>query len=467
MLAGGVAEPRNGEVSFWMRHAGETFPIQRRAALDRDLRADVCIVGAGYTGLWAAYYLKRAEPDMRVVVLEREFAGFGASGRNGGWLSGLLPGAPDRYANARGRDSVLDLQRALNRTVEEVMGVAASEGIEAEIVKGGTLRIAVTPAQALRLRGQVERARAWGTPEVELLTGDELRARIDIPAALIASFNPHCARVQPARLVRGLARAVERRGVELYEGSPVTRIEPGQAVTGGARVKAPAVLRATEGFTAGLQGLERTWLPMNSSLIVTRPLDAGAWRKIGWAGYETLGDAAHGYIYAQRTPDGRIAIGGRGVPYRFGSRTDADGRTHQKTIQALARALQRLLPQALGVEVDHAWCGVLGVPRDWCATVDFDPGSGLGWAGGYVGHGVGPANLAGRTLADLVLRRETELTRLAWVGHRSRSWEPEPMRWLGVRGLYRAYRWADGHEARGLKRTSPIAVLADRISGKP
>jgi glycine/D-amino acid oxidase-like deaminating enzyme len=458
---------RNGGISFWLQNAGEPFPVARRPALPGDLAADVCIVGAGYTGLWTAYYLKRADPGLDVVVLEREVAGFGASGRNGGWLSGLIPGSRERLAVLHGRQSVLDLQRAMNQAVDEVIAVAAGEGIDADVVKAGTIRIARTPAQGHRLRALVEADQEWGVSDVELLSASELRARIQIPGATLAAFNPHCARVQPARLVRGLARAVERLGVRIYEDTAVAEIRPGAALTERETVTAPVVLRATEGFTAGLRGLRRTWLPMNSSLIVTRRIPAQTWEQIGWRRGETLGDTAHTYVYAQRTADGRIAIGGRGLPYRFGSGTDIDGRTHDSTIRALHEALLELLPQTRQVQVEHGWCGVLAVPRDWCATVDFDRRTGLGLAGGYVGHGVTSANLAGRTLADLVLRRETDLTRSAWVGHRSRRWEPEPLRWIGVVGLHRAYAWADRHEARGLGRTSIIARAADRITGRP
>jgi len=181
---------------------------------------------------------------------------------------------------------------------------------------------------------------------------------------------------------------------------------------------------------------------------------------------ETLGDLAHAYCYAQRTADGRIAIGGRGVPYRFGSKTDNDGSTHPETVTALREILVRLFPQTRDAGIDHAWSGVLGVPRDWCSTLGLDAETGLGWAGGYVGHGVATTNLAGRTLTDLLLGRSTDLTRLPWVGRRVRKWEPEPLRWLGVQAMYAAYRLADRQERGGRTSTSPIAKVADKISGR-
>lgn len=457
-----VNGPLNGYVSHWF----DGLPISR-APLPGSRDADVCIVGAGYTGLWTAYYLKRADPSLRIVVLEARFAGFGASGRNGGWLSGLVPGDRDRMAQQYGRDGVVAWQRALNDAVDEVIRVADREGIDAGIVKGGTLEVARNAAQAGRLAAALEAERRWQIESLQALTKSEAAQRIQLDGVVAAYHNPHCARIQPAHLARGLADTVERLGVDIYERSPVTDIVPGRAVTPWGTVSAPVVLRATEGFTAGLPGLKRRWLPMNSSMIATAPIPDSLWARIGWQGRETLGDTAHGFFYAQRTVDDRIAIGGRSVPYRFGSRTDRDGRVPERTIRSLTTTLHAILPQVAGVPIAHGWCGVLAVPRDWEATVDFDTATGLGWAGGYVGHGVTATNLAARTLSDLVLGNRTPITDLPWVGHRSKSWEPEPLRWLGVRGMYLAYKAADWHEARGTARTSPIAVVADKIAGRP
>jgi glycine/D-amino acid oxidase-like deaminating enzyme len=259
---------------------------------------------------------------------------------------------------------------------------------------------------------------------------------------------------------------VERRGVRILERSRVTRIDPGSAATTHGTVRAPVVLRCLEGYTASIHGQRRTWLPMNSAMIVTEPLPDAAWDAIGWGGSEVLGDCANAYCYAQRTADGRIALGGRGIPYRYGSRTDTDGRTQDWTIDSLTQTLHTLFPATRDVRIDHAWCGVLGVPRDWCASVTFDPATGLGSAGGYVGSGLTTTYLAGRTLADLALGRESELITLPWVGRKVRRWEPEPLRWLGVRAMYGLYRAADRREDAGLPRPSRLARLGDRLTGR-
>lgn len=453
----------NGGVSFWWQQLGLPTP---RPALPGSLDADVCIVGGGFTGLWTAYYLKRLKPGARVVVLEQRFAGFGASGRNGGWCTNSITGGRERYVASHGRDAAFAFQEAMNDTVAEVIAVAAAEGIQAGIAKGGELNVARTPSQLARARAWYAAEAAWPVTDIELLDAAEASERVGVDGVLGGTWQPHCARVHPAKLVRGLAEACVRAGVELYEDTTVLAIDPGQARTPLGAVHAPAIVRATEGFTPALRGQHRRLLPMNSSMIVTEPLPAQAWDAIGWDGGEVLGDFAHVYMYAQRTADDRIAFGGRGVPYRYGSRVDTDGATQPRTIETLTALLREFFPAAADAPIAHAWSGVLGVPRDWTASVGFDPASGLGWAGGYVGTGVATTNLAGRTLADLVLGRDTDLVRLPWVGRRVRGWEPEPLRWLGVQGLYAAYRAADRLERDGRTTTAPLARLADVIAGR-
>ncbi|MDI5963104.1 FAD-dependent oxidoreductase [Streptomyces sp. SL13] len=458
----------NGGISFWYSSTGLPAP---REPLPGDTAADVCVVGGGYTGLWTAYYLKKAVPFLRIVVLERKFCGYGASGRNGGWLYNGIAGR-DRYAALHGHDAAAGLQRAMNDSVDEVVRVAQEEGIDADVHRGGVLEVARTPAQLARLKAYHAAEVAFGETDRLLLGAVETAERVRVAGTVGGSWTPHGARIHPAKLVQGLAKAVEALGVVIHESTPVTEIRPKHAVTPYGTVRAPYVLRCTEGFTADLKGQRRAWLPMNSSMIATEPLPAEVWRTIGWDGREALGDMAHAYVYAQRTADDRIALGGRGVPYRFGSRTDSDGRTQDATIAALRDVLVRFFPATAGVAIDHAWSGVLGVPRDWCASVELDRATGLGWAGGYVGSGVTTANLAARTLRDLVQQDSgqsgpTELTAQPWVGHRVRRWEPEPLRWLGVHGLYAAYRYADRREAEAhLAGTSAVARAADRIAGR-
>ena len=450
--------------SFWLDQLGSR---PSRPALAGDREADVCIIGGGFTGLWTAYELKRADPSLVVVVLEGRQVGFGASGRNGGWVLGKLSGTVAAWRARGGRDAPRAMVRAIQQTVEEIGAVVALENIECDWVHGGTVIVAQSDTQLARLHAQAEAERrelgedlAW-----QLLDAEEMNRRVRVDGARGGLSSPHCARVQPARLVDGLAAAVERAGATIYEQSRVTKVEPGLAVTRGGDVRARFVLRATEGYTADLPGEHRALLPMNSSMIVTEPLPESEWARIGWDGAETMLDGSHLYTYSQRTADGRIAIGGRGVPYRFGSRTDREGPVPARTVEELRARLTALFPSLAEVGVTRAWHGVLGVARDWCPTVTLDPVTGLGWAGGYAGEGVAASNLAGRTLRDLVLGRDTDLTRLPWVGRPARNWEPEPLRFVGARGIYTLYRLADRQE-RVRHRESPIAGLANRIAGR-
>ena len=458
----------NGGISFW--YADDGFP-EAREPLGGDASADVVIVGGGYTGLWTAYYLKKAVPFLRITVLEQKFCGYGASGRNGGWLYNGIAGR-DRYAKLHGHEAAVRLQKAMNDTVDEVVRAVGEEGFDAGLHKGGVLEVARTPAQLARLRAFHEHELSYGEKDRELYGARETAERIRVADAVGSSWTPHGARVQPVKLVKGLAAAVEALGVTVHEQTPVTEIRPKHAVTPYGTVRAPYVLRCTEGFTAALKGQRRTWLPMNSSMIATEPLTDAQWAAIGWEGRQTLGDMAHAYMYAQRTADGRIALGGRGVPYRFGSRTDNDGRTQAATVEALREILVGFFPMLAGTRIAHAWSGVLGVPRDWCASVTLDRSTGIGWAGGYVGSGVATANLAARTLRDLVQQDSgqggrTELTELPWVGHKVRRWEPEPLRWLGVQGMYATYRTADRRELTSHSaESSRLARWADRIAGR-
>ncbi len=456
---------RNGEVSFWYADIGGLPP--RRPALAGDATADVCIIGAGYTGLWAAWYLKRADPTLNILICEAEFAGFGASGRNGGWLTGGFAWNHDRYAADSSPAAVRAMIEAMAGTVDEVIGVAEAEGIDADIARVDELTVAVTPAQVVRLQAMVAEERRWGLGEdrIRLIGAEEARARVNVAGVLGACVQPGMARVQPAKLARGLAAAVERLGVKIVEGTRVTGVSAGRVTTDRGVVTAGTVLRATEGFTPRLAGHRRDWLPLNSAQIVTAPLPPEMWAKIGWQGNEILGDFGHAYCYAQRTREGRIAMGGRGVPYLWGSAIDDAGRADSETINRLKAILYRHFPMLREVPIDHAWCGVLGVPRDWCATVGFDGDSRIGWAGGYVGVGVSTSNLAGRTLADLTLGRESAFISLPWVNRKVRKWEPEPLRWLALRGMYRALNAADRAEALGGP-PSRLAKVANWLAGR-
>lgn len=455
---------RNGQVSYWVS-AEQLRPT--RPPLGGSTTADVCIVGAGFTGLWSAYYLKRARPEWRVVVVDANFAGFGASGRNGGWLAPHFPTPRAQLVAEAGEEGARATETAIAAAVDEVVEVCRANEISADLLESGRLIVARTPAQEARVRAGVAADRSLGLSDsVVELEGDALRERIRVAGAGYGAYKPHGARVHPAKLVRGLASLAERLGVEIFERTRATSIASGIVVTDQGTIRAATVLRCLEGFTPTLPDHHRALLPLNSAMVITEPLPPGVWDDIGWSGGELLGDGAHVYMYAQRSVDGRIALGGRGIPYRFGSRIDRDGRTQRATIRQLTATLHAFFPALRSARIEHAWCGVLGVARNWHAAVSFDRATGLGSAGGYVGNGVAASNLAGRTLRDLVLGRDSALTTLPWVGAAARSWEPEPLRYAGARLVYGLYRAADRRERRASPATSRLASVADWLSGR-
>ena len=459
------ATARYRKLSLW--HDTVPGTLAPGDPLPGDADADVAIIGAGFTGLWTAYYLSLASPALRIVVCEREIAGFGASGRNGGWCSALFPASLARLERMAGRDSAIAMRRAMHATVDEVGRAAAAEGIDCHWAKGGTVVLARTPVQLERARAEVAEAREYGLGEqdLRLLTAAEARETAAASDVLGGTFTPHCAAIHPARLARGLADAVRRRGVLVYERTEVVGLQPGRVVTRPGTVRAPFVVRATEGYTPRLPGLKRAIAPVYSLMIATAPLPQSAWDQIGLATRPTFGDLRHLIIYGQRTADGRLAFGGRGAPYHLGSAVRPCFDRVPAVFAELRRTLAELFPVLADVPVTHCWGGPIGVPRDWCASVGLDRGTGIGWAGGYVGDGVSTTNLAGRTLADLITGADSGITALPWVGHRSPPWEPEPLRWLGLNAGLRVMSLADREESR-TGRPSRAAAFMGRFLGE-
>ncbi|HXH77885.1 FAD-binding oxidoreductase [Nocardioides sp.] len=458
----GCALSRYARLSLW--HETTDTDWTPRAALPGDTKADVAIVGAGYTGLWTALYLAAADPGLRIVVVDAEVAGYGASGRNGGWCSALFPASTATLAGLAGRDAALAQHQAMRASVDEVIDAAAREGIDADIAKGGTIDLARSEAQWARAQAAVADARTWdcGEDELALLDRKATESLVRARGALGATYTPDCAVVHPAKLVRGLADAVEQRGVTIHELTRVRSIEPHTLHTDRGTVRADVVVRATEGYTSSLAGHRRTLAPVHSLVVATAALRAEQWDEIGLRRRETFTDHRHLIVYGQRTADDRLVFGGRGAPYRYGSRILTDFSGQASVFEHLRAAVVDLFPSMHDVKITHRWGGALGIARDWCASVGLDRDTGLGWAGGYVGDGVSTANLAGRTLTDLILARETALTGLPWVGHRSRQWEPEPLRWTGVNLGLRAAAAADAEE-RLTRRPSVVARALNRV----
>lgn len=458
-----VAHPQQDyrRLSFW--HDSLPDPIRSRPALQEDIEADVAIIGAGYTGLWAAWYLKQMEPALQIVILEAEIAGFGASGRNGGWCSAFLSGIDHWLDDPAGRDGAIRLQRLMFETVAEIGRLTEEQNIDCHFEQAGALQIAVHPGQLARLRSELSWLRNLGFTDADhrwLETG-EIRRELPVAGALAAIHTPHCAAIHPARLARGLAERVEDLGVRIFERSPVREFGKRLVHTAGGRVRADTVLLAAEGYGCGLPGRERNLIPVHSMMVVTEPLPQSVLEQLGSRRRYCFGNLDHIVTYGQLTADNRLAFGCRGIYfYRSGILGRFD--PADPAFDRVRGALLRFFPELRDVGFTHAWGGALGVSRSLRPAVVFDPREGFGWAGGYFGNGVAASHLAARTLADLVLDRDSERVRTPWVNppEAARRWEPEPLRWLGFTAMRSLMELADRAEYRGHDRLAgAIATL--------
>lgn len=450
--------------SFWLETSGDD--LAPRPPLDGSIDVDVAVMGAGYTGLWTAYYLLKRDPSLRVAVVEREIAGFGASGRNGGWCTPGFPVSVGLLRERFGTEAARAVSSAMFDTIDEMERVVAEEGIDAQWVRGGALRLARGEQQRPSIEGAYRALDALGMADrYELLDATQVAARVRVTDVVGALAIPDAASIHPACLVRGLARVVERRGGTIYEQTPVTDYETGRTprlITPYGDVRAKTIVLAGEAYGQQLPKLERTLVPMYSLIVLTEPLSESDWDQIGWRNRELIASSRMSVDYLNRTADGRILFGGRGAPYQMHSRIDDGLDRHEPTHAMLRRMTVEWFPMLKDVRFTHAWGGPLGMPRDWMPTTSYDAAAGVARAGGYTGQGVAAANLFGRILADLIAGEVTPLTQLPTVNHRSPRWEPEPLRWLGIRYAQEGFAKLD-REAERTGRAPTGRTLVERI----
>ncbi|QCP54184.1 FAD-dependent oxidoreductase [Trinickia violacea] len=440
-------------------------PSRARDMMDCEERADVVIVGAGYTGLWTAYYLLKAQPSLKVVLLEREAVGFGASGRNGGWASAIFPISLERVAQMYSHAAALHLQTAMNETVNEIGRVLDLEGIDADYAKQGFLSLARSQPQFDRIQASVDASVRFGLPDQwRALDAKEASARIGVERVQGGLYTEHCALIHPGKLVRGLAAVVEGMGARIFEKTAALHIAPGQVTTAHGGVKATTVVRATEAFSCQLPENSRSVIPLYSLVLATEPLSQALRQRLRLDHRLAFNDMRHLRVYGQVTAEGRLVFGGRGAPYRFGSRISQEDDLVDKVHANIYAAMLEFFPDLADARITHRWGGALGVSRDWCPTVSMDKDARIAWAGNYVGDGVATSNLAGRILRNLILDRNDEINRLPVVNHRSPAWEPEPFRWIGVNGGLTAAGFSDLEE-RVTNQPSRTARVLEKLTG--
>ena len=415
-----------------------------------DIETDIAIIGAGFSGLWTAYYLKKLIPNSQIVIIDANQVGFGASGRNGGWCSGFLPNSIDELAEMHGRELAIEMYRQSFATLDEIETVLVNESIDCDFHRGGTICGATNSVQGTRVTNEITKFHHFGFTEDDIrqISQSEVERRINVSNIQLASYTPHCAVTHPAKLVNGLARVVEQLGVKIYENSPVTQYQSGSIQTNHATCRAQVIIRATEGFTPSIKKHRRTLAPLYSYMIATSPLTERQLQILGWENRETYHDARNMIIYCQLTADKRIAFGGRGAPYHFASRTKPSYDAHPLIHEKICNSMRDVFEKIGDVDITHKWGGPLGVPRNWNPSVNFDARTGLGSLGGYVGDGVAASNLAARTMAHLIADDNHELTDLAWVNNQSRKWEVEPLRYFGINGLLKISESIDSYESK-------------------
>jgi glycine/D-amino acid oxidase-like deaminating enzyme len=420
-------------------------PLAARAALEHDLDVDVAIIGAGYTGLWTAYYLKRLAPGLNIAIVEAQTAGFGASGRNGGWLMGNILGEDRLLAglSPEQRRASFDL---LHSIPDEVELVIERECIACDYRKGGVLYCAARyPEQEASLRRYLDDLYRQGLTESDYrwLSPEQLAQQIRVAKPYGGIYAPHVATIHPAKLVRGLARTVENMGVKIYENSPVTQWQSGSLRTAKASVRCRWIVPAVEGYATTLPPLGRYQLPVQSLIVATEPLSAATWDEIGLNRGQAFSESSRQVTYGQRTADNRLVFGARGG-YQFAGKLRHDFDLTTNEVELRRYLFGELFPQLKNVRITHAWGGNLGMSRRFKPHMLCDHASGIALSGGYGGEGVGASNLGGRTLADLILERDTELVHQPWVMPQGgldslKAWEPEPCRWLGYNAIIRSF----------------------------
>ncbi|HEY2884657.1 MAG TPA: FAD-binding oxidoreductase [Rhizomicrobium sp.] len=383
-------------ISYWHDSLEPGDRLEPRAALPGNRQADIAIVGAGFAGLWTAYYLLQANPSLRIVVIEAETAGFGASGRNGGWA---VPeaGAPlDVLDREGGVGTGATMMREMFRAVDEIGDVTRRESIDCGYAKGGALWLSSDAGQFDRQKRRFAMLARHGLDDAyELLDPARTIAHVNATGIHGSVYTPNAAAVHPARLARGLARAVERKGGVVHEMTPALRIDGRCVVTPHGTVAADVVVRATEGYTASIEGQGRTIAPLGNFMIATEPIGDDLWAQMGLANRELFEDTPIFLAYGQRTADGRIAWGGRGAPYWFGSRPPPTPMQSTKIAERLRTSLVARFPMLRDIAVTHHWGGVMGMTRDQRSSVGFSRATGEAWAGGFGGAGWYPATLPG------------------------------------------------------------------------
>ncbi|HEV8339088.1 MAG TPA: FAD-binding oxidoreductase [bacterium] len=434
------------EKSFWLSQD----PYEPTPPLQGPTRVDVAIVGGGFAGLSTAYFLRRAAPSLRVAVLEAGVVGYGGSGRNAGFamtLFGLsLPMTVARF----GRRRAMEAYRFMAGAVDHLQALIAEWGIACDLEPNGFLRVATSRTQLRHLEHEHALAQRMGIEDLAFLDASTVRQRVESPLYLGALFERRCALVNPARLTRGLKRIAQSAGAEIYEGTPVVALRRGARLrldTPAGPVETDKVVLATNAFSAAFAPLRSKQVPIFTHIVLTEPLDQARLSPIGWHRREGIEDSRNLIHYYRLTADNRLLMGGGDAHYYYNSGLGRESRP--ATFAALEDYIGQVFPHLRGVRIGRRWGGPIS------GTLDMTPGIGtfrsdrrISYALGCMGHGVSLMPMAGQIPRDLVLERDTDLTRLFFVNRRVPPLPPEPFRFLVARSILGFMRWQDRRDER-------------------
>lgn len=431
-------------------------------------KADVAIVGGGYTGLWTAIHLKEREPTLDVVVLEAATVGHGASGRNGGFAMCLLDFSLAHLHRRYGTDDARAAHLAVERTIDEIEEAIGRHHIDCEWRKGGLLMVATNPGQQARLQADLEAASAMGlTDSIRHVGQDDLLARVRSPTYLEAVWEPQCAVLHPAKLARGLSDAAVRLGVRVHQRSPVLDIGDDATLrTPNGTVTAQQVVLATNAWAHDTPHFRRRVRPLYTYVLMTEPLSAEQRSRVGWEGFEGIEDKRNYVHYYRRTLDGRILWGGTDALDHRG-RIDTRFDTAQRVRAALERSFRATFPQLHDLRFTHHWGGPIGITGTFLPLFGTLANGRVHYGVAYNGHGVAPSHLGGKILRDRVLGVEGELTALPFVDGREIVFPPAPLGTIGSiltrRALRRQDRRLEAGRREGLTEP-PLLRLLDRLA---
>lgn len=433
------------EASVWWSSANH--PTFTPGELHRDW--DVVIIGGGFSGMWTAHHLLNSAPDLKIAILEAQQVGSGASGRNGGWASALYPIEDSELAKHASAQNIANLHTELEKSIDEIGQFAAQSQENIAYIKSGSLTVA-------RSNAQFERIKKGLLPRESILDKDQTLMKIKMSDTVGASFNPDCATINPTQLVVALAKSLAQRGVHIFENTFAEITPDGVVKVSGKTIESKFAVRAIEAY----HEKNREQIPIYSLMIATEPLPDEFWNKYGLDNRPTFHENRHLVTYAQRTSDNRIAMGGRGAPYKWGSARSNKSEQHAKIHKQLRETAIEWFPDLKNYSFTHAWGGAVTVKRDWAPYLQWD--GRFGAFGGYVGDGVTLSYLAANSMADLILGKNTVRSTLPYVGWKSAKWEPEPFRWLGVNLGIKLSELADIEE-KITRRPSVLGKLIEKL----